>query len=211
MRIVRRPERRRGIRISDAGVRRMLRRNGLDRLPRGARLRKVRAGRCNRQVPGRRLRTDVKFPTFKGKDGRKTRRFQFAAIDDATRGRALKIYDRRTRANAVPFVDRAIETFPFRIREIRADDGHEFQAKFRRRVEDQGVRHACVKPRSPRLDGKVERSHGSDEQELRQRLNYKGDVDLEAKLEERERVHNLARPHGAHGGKPPYEALREKL
>ena len=42
-----------------------------------------------------------------------------------------------------------------------------------------------------------------------QRL-YGGGVDLEAKLSEWERFHDLARPHGAHNGKTPYEALREK-
>jgi transposase InsO family protein len=39
----------------------------------------------------------------------------------------------------------------------------------------------------------------------------KGDVDLEAKLGEWERFYNFHRPHGAHNGKTPYEALREKL
>lgn len=62
-----------------------------------------------------------------------------------------------------------------------------------------------------RLNGKVERSHRSDEQEFYQLLTYKGDIDLEAKLEEWERFYNLARPHGAFNGKTPYEALREKL
>ena len=42
-------------------------------------------------------------------------------------------------------------------------------------------------------------------------LGYKGDVDLEAKLDERERFYNFARPHGVHNGQTPYEALREKL
>ncbi|MCP4317577.1 MAG: transposase [Hyphomicrobiales bacterium] len=42
-------------------------------------------------------------------------------------------------------------------------------------------------------------------------LTYKGDVDPEAKLQEWERLYNLARPHGAFNGKTPYEALREKL
>jgi transposase InsO family protein len=64
---------------------------------------------------------------------------------------------------------------------------------------------------SPQLNGKVERSHRSDEQEFYQLPSYKGDVDLEAKLAEWERFYNLARPHGAHNGKTPYEALREKL
>ncbi|WP_169196412.1 integrase core domain-containing protein, partial [Devosia sp. MC1541] len=54
-------------------------------------------------------------------------------------------------------------------------------------------------------------SHRSDQQEFYQLLSYKGDVDLEAKLNEWERFYNFARPHGAFNGKTPYEALREKL
>ena len=104
-----------------------------------------------------------------------------------------------------------IGTFPFRIREIRTDNGHEFQAKFHWHVEDKGIQHAYIKPSSPQLNGKVERSHRSDKQEFYQLLSYKGDVDLEEKLAEWERFYNLARPHVAHNGRTPYEALREKL
>ena len=42
-------------------------------------------------------------------------------------------------------------------------------------------------------------------------MKYKDDVDLEAKLAEWEAFYNFTRPHGAHGGKTPYESLREKL
>jgi transposase InsO family protein len=61
------------------------------------------------------------------------------------------------------------------------------------------------------LNGKVERSHRSDQEEFYQLLTYKDDVDFEAKLAEWERFYNLARPHGAHKGKTPYEALRDRL
>ncbi|PUB12368.1 integrase-like protein [Yoonia sediminilitoris] len=57
----------------------------------------------------------------------------------------------------------------------------------------------------------MERSHRYDGQEFYQLLSYKGDVDLEAKLDEWERFYNFHRPPGAHKGKTPYEALREKL
>jgi len=73
---------------------------------------------------------DVKFLIFKGNQGEKVRRSQYTAIDDATRERALKVYEKHTQANAIDFVDHIIEKFPFRIREIRTDNGHEFQAKF---------------------------------------------------------------------------------
>ncbi len=101
MRIVWYLERYHGIRISDAGVYRILCRNGLNRLPRGTRARKVRTKRYNKQVPGHHIQMDVKFLTFKGKRGETIRRFQYTAIDDPTRIRALRIYDRHTPANAI--------------------------------------------------------------------------------------------------------------
>jgi len=67
---------------------------------------------------------------------------------------------------------------------------HGCLAKFHWHVEDKGIRHAYIKPSSPQLNGKVERSHRSDEQEFYQLLTYKGDVDLEAKLDEWERFYN---------------------
>ena len=62
------------------------------------------------------------------KKGSPVRRYQYTAIDDATRVRALKIYKRHTQANAIDFIDYAVKRFPFRIRTIRTDRGHEFQA-----------------------------------------------------------------------------------
>jgi transposase InsO family protein len=106
------------------------------------------------------------FLTFKGKRGEKIRRFQYTAIDDGTRVRALKIYEKHTQANAIDFVNHIIEKFPFRIREIRTDNGHEFQAKFHWHVEDLGIRHAYIRKGTPQLNGKVERSHRSDQQEF---------------------------------------------
>ena len=67
------------------------------------------------------------------------------------------------------------------------------------------------KPSSPQLNGKVERSHRTDEQEFYQLLTYTDDIDLHQKLAEWERFYNLSRPHGAFNGKAPYETLRERL
>jgi hypothetical protein len=51
----------------------------------------------------------------------------------------------------------------------------------------------------------------TDQEKLYLLLSYKSDVDLEAKLGEWERFYNFAKPHGAHSGRPPFEALRDKL
>ena len=100
---------------------------------------------------------------------------------------------------------------PFRIHTIRTDRGHEFQARFHWHVEDKGIRHVYIKPRSPQLNGKVERSHRSDQEEFYQLLSYVDDRDLNEKLAEWENFYNFHRPHGAFAGKTPYEILKERL
>ena len=173
--------------------------------------RKVHTKRYNKQVPGHHIQMDVKFLIFKAKNGKKLKRYQYTAIDDATRVRALKVYERHTQKNAIDFVDYVIDKFPFRIQKIRTDRGHEFQAQFHWYVEDLGMRHVYIKARTPQLNGKVERSHRADQEEFYQLLNYKNDVDLKKKLAEWEQFYNFARPHGAHQGRTPYESLRDKL
>jgi Integrase core domain len=108
-------------------------------------------------------------------------------------------------------VDYVVGKFPFRIQTIRTDNGHEFQVKFHWHVLDLGMDHVYIKPRTPRLNGKVERSHSTDQQEFYQLLSYKDDVDLEAKLLEWETFYNCHRLHASLKGKTPYEILLEKL
>jgi len=73
------------------------------------------------------------------------------------------------------------------------------------------MEHVCIKPRTPQLNGKVERFHRTDRDEFYQLLTHRDAVDLEKKLAERERFYNYDQPHGPHRGRTPYEALREKL
>ena len=126
------------------------------------------------------------------------------AIDDSTRIRALKVYNKHTQINAINFIDYVINKFPFRIHTIQTDNGHEFQAKFHWHVEDLGMRHVYIKPAMPHLNGKVERSHGIDKEEFYQMLNYKNDVDLDKKIREWENFYNYQRPHGSLKCKTPY-------
>jgi len=142
--------------------------HNLNRLPDRQRKRSIPTIRYEKQVPGHHAQVDVKFLDFKVEEGKKIRRFQYTAIDDATRIRVLKMYERHTQQNAIDFVNYVIGKFPFRINAIRTDNGHEFQAKFHWQLEDMGVRHAYIKPRTPRLNGKVERSYGTDQREFYQ-------------------------------------------
>jgi transposase InsO family protein len=108
-------------------------------------------------------------------------------------------------------MDYVIDKFPFRISTVRTDRGHEFQARFHLHVEDLGIRHVYIKPRSPHLNGKVERSHRTDQTEFYQLLTYTDDVDLNAKLEVWENFYNYDRPHISLDGKTPYEVMKSLL
>jgi transposase InsO family protein len=197
LRIVWYLERYQDIKTSDATVYRVCRRHGLRRLPHRVGRRAVHTHRYEKQVPGHHVQVDVKFLTLQRKKGAPVRRYQYTAIDDATRVRALKVYRRHTQANAIDFINYVVEKFPFRVRTIRTDRGHEFQALFHWHVADLGMEHVYIKPRTPQLNGKVERSHRTDKDEFYQLLTYRDDVNLEKKLAEWERFCNYERPHGA--------------
>lgn len=204
-------ERYHGIVVSESSVTRTLVRNGVNRLHKKASRRTVHTKRYAKTVPGHQVQVDVKFITLKNIKDKMVRRFQYTAIDDATRIRALKIYQRHNQKNAIDFIDHIIDKFPFRIHTVRTDRGHEFQAQFHWHVEDKGMRHVYIKPRSPQLNGKVERSHRTDQEEFYQLLTYTDDVDLKKKLEIWEQFYNFNRPHGAFNGQTPYEALKYLL
>lgn len=167
--------------------------------------------RYEKQVPGHRIQVDVKFLFLKDKTGQEIKRYQYTAIDDATRARALRIYDKHHQSCAIDFVDYFLSKFPFRVHTIQTDNGHEFQAKFHWHCEDLGIRHVYIKPGKPNLNGKVERSHLTDQQEFYQLLEYTDDIDIAKKLKEWEDFYNYHRPNFALKGKTPYEVLREKL
>jgi transposase InsO family protein len=204
-------ERYHGISISCSTVYRTLIRQGLRKLPQNVGRRALHTRRYAKRVPGHHVQVDVKFLTLHRPDGRRVKRYQYTAIDDATRIRSLKIYARHTQKSAIDFMDHVVKRFPFRIHTIRTDRGHEFQARFHWHVEDQGMRHVYIKPRTPQLNGKVERSHRTDQEEFYQLLTYTDDVNLNNKLAEWEHFYNFSRPHGAFDGKSPYEALRDLI
>jgi transposase InsO family protein len=78
---------------------------------------------------------------------------------------------------------------------------------------DRGISHVYIKPATPRLNGKVERSHRIDAEEFYRMLDgvVIDDTQLfNQKLQEWEDFYNYHRPHGGLGGQTPYERLKQK-
>jgi len=144
---------------------------------------------------------------------RRTKYYQFTAIDDCTRLRVLRIYPTLNQKTAIQFVDDVLARLPFRVEVIQTDNGAEFQSAFHWHVLDKGIGHVYIKPRTPRLNGKVERSHRIDAEEFYRLLDgvLIDDTQLFTdKLQEWEDYYNYHRPHGGLGGQTPYERLRQK-
>jgi transposase InsO family protein len=202
------------ISIACSTVHRVLISHGLNRLPANMKPRSSERAwkRYEKPQPGHRLQLDVKF--LERIPGTGKRLYQFTAIDDCTRIRVLKIYDACNQSSAIRFVDEVIHRLPFRILVVQTDNGAEFQSRFHWHLESQDIRHVYIKPRTPHLNGKVERSHRVDEQEFYQLLDKDGVTDdihlFNDKLREWEDYYNYHRPHGALDGQTPYERLLAK-
>jgi transposase InsO family protein len=118
----------------------------------------------SRPLPGHRVQLDVKF--IAPLAGSRRKHYQFTAIDDCTRLRVLRIYPQLNQKTAIQFLDYVLERLPFRVEVIQTDNGVEFGASFHWHVLDKGIGHSYIKPRTPRLNGKVERSHRIDAEEF---------------------------------------------
>ena len=203
------------IKIAQSSGHRILQRHNLGRLPtikRHYERKKPQWKRYEKQQPGHQVQIDVKF--LQRIPGTAKRFYQFTAIDDCTRIRILKIYDSCNQKTAIQFVDEVIRRLPFKVFSVQTDNGAEFQSGFDWHLVDLGIKHKCIKPRTPRINGKVERSHRTDVQEFYTLLDKDGvsdDIHLyNEKLREWEDLYNFHRPHGGLDGHTPYERLKQK-
>jgi transposase len=192
--------------IASSSVHRILERHGMNRLPANQKHRphKQRGQRYEKPQPGHRLQMDVKF--LERIPGTRRRLFQFTAIDDCTRIRVLKVYDQCNQTTAIQFIDDVVRRFPFRVLVVQTDNGAEFQSRFHWHLESLDIRHVYIRPRTPRLNGKVERSPRVDDQEFYQLLDKNGIADnihlFNQKLREWEDYYNYHRPMGRWTARP---------
>jgi transposase len=100
------------VQVSPSGIWRILRRLGMSRLPASQRYKRHvdRWKRYEKPLPGHRLQVDVKFVAPLKGSGK--RYYQYTAIDDCTRLRVLRIYDRCNQKTAIQFIDYASSDSP---------------------------------------------------------------------------------------------------
>src|SRR5215470_4869603 len=155
-------------------------------------------------IPGQSVQVEVKH--LKTQSGRL---YQFTAIDEATRYRVLKIYEHNSIQSAIQFINEVRQAFPVAIRRIQTDNGSEWGTDFTWHLHDLGIAHRHIPPSCPESNGKVERSHRTDENEFYWRVTFRTRSELVRKLRAWEHEYNRRRLHLALGGKTPAERLAE--
>ena len=184
--------------VSRATLCKVLRQMKVEPLQKSRILRKHRH-RYERPIPGERVQID----TCKIAPGL----YQYTAVDDCTRIRCLALFDRRTAANSLVFLEQIIEEMPFPIQRIQTDRGLEFFAhKFQERLKKYAIKFRPIKPRSPHLNGKVERSQRTDLEEFYPTVDLQ-DSELHQKLRDWQDYYNEYRPHGSLNSRTPWEKL----
>ncbi len=152
--------------------------------------------RYQRPIPGDRVQLD----TCKIAPGI----YQYTAVDDCSRWRVLEIYNRRTASNTLKFLDKIIEEFPFPIQRIQTDRGREFFAeKVQLKMMEYCIKFRPIKPASPHLNGKVERSQKTDLEEFYALIDLSDFEKLREELACWQFFYNWKRPHGSLKGKTP--------
>lgn len=172
-------------------------------------------------APGELVEIDVKYVPEKLNN---RRYFQFTAIDCATRWRYLKIYDEQTNTNAILFLKELVGITPFKIRAVKTDNGFIFTNRyvgyakssdplnprlhgFDILCQELNMEHYLIDPGKPAQNGKVERSHRSDQEIFYDRNRFKTIEDLERKIKRWNIEYNNLE-HCGLNGKTPNEMLQ---
>jgi transposase InsO family protein len=172
-------------------------------------------------APGELVEIDVKYvpETVSNKQY-----YQFTAIDCASRWRYLEIFDDYSNFSSIRFLRKIISVAPFRIRAVKTDNGSNFTNRYTGYAKssdpmnpklhaldvlcrEKNIIHYLIDPGKPAQNGKVERSHRSDQEIFYERNSFKNLSDLKKKIRIWNETYNNLE-HCGLNGKTPNEMLQ---
>lgn len=134
----------------------------------------------------------------------------FTARDVISRWDVLGVASRATANLAAQFLDALQERSPFPIKAIQVDGGSEFKAEFEAACQERGMRLFVLPPRSPKLNGCVERGNRTHREEFYEVYDLDWTVaGLRPDLLNWEVVYNTVRPHQSLGYLTPLEYITQ--
>lgn len=135
----------------------------------------------------------------------------FTAYDPAAKWTVGQAFNRATATSAARFLDKLVRDMPFKVSAIQVDGGSEFMAVFEEACEDKGIRLFVLPPKSPKLNGAVERCNGAWRYEFYETYDLPTSVAaLNPILDSFQHLYNHFRPHGALAGLTPNQYLKSR-
>jgi len=151
------------------------------------------------------------------------RYYQYTAIDCATRWRYLEIYENGDNESTLKFLAKLINVANFRIRAIKTDNGSCFTNRYVGYLKSAdpvnprlhpldiecqrlNIIHYLIDPGKPAQNGKVERSHRTDQEHFYDLNKFNSALDLKIKLRKWNNYYNDLE-HCALNGKTPNEMV----
>jgi transposase InsO family protein len=186
-------ERHHQVHLSTATIYQVLKQDGYPLLKTNRRPRKG-CKRYQKEIPGERVQMDVCkiAPQL----------YQFTAIDDCTRLKVLRLYSNKSAGSTLDFLTHVLSEFPFPIQRIQTDRGKEFMDYgVQERLIELHIKFRPTKPRSPHLNGKVERTQRTDWEEFYSLVDLKA-PELPEQLQQWQCYYNRERRHSSIGKSP---------
>ena len=134
----------------------------------------------------------------------------FTAHDVISKWNVINVFSNATATNAASFLDMMQQRLPFPVKAIQVDGGAEFESIFEEKCRQQGIKLFVLPPRSPKLNGGVERAHRTHTEEFYEITDSDFSInDLRPKLLHWELRYNTVRPHQSLNYLTPYEFLQQ--
>jgi transposase InsO family protein len=133
-----------------------------------------------------------------------------AGRDTVSRWDVFEVASRATAGTAARFLDTLQARMPFPVRAVQVDGGSEFAGEFERACQQRGIRLFVLPPRSPKLNGRVERANRTHTEEFYEVTELEWTVAaVNRQLRQWERTYNTIRPHQALDYRTPREFLQD--
>lgn len=137
-------------------------------------------------------------------------RKQFTARDIISKWDVLEVYGSATSSLAAKFLDTLILRAPFKIFAIQIDGGSEFKGEFELECQRWRIKLFVLPPRSPKLNGCVERSNRTHTEEFYEVNDFPTEIPaLNKELKKWEHIYNTIRPHQALNYLTPLEYITQ--
>lgn len=161
-------------------------------------------GALKAERPGQAVQLDTLALSFGGGHTVK----QFTAVDRASRWSVAMAAHRATAASAARFLDKLLAEAPFPVEAIQIDGGSEFMAEFEAACEAKGLDLWVLPPRSPEMNGRVERMQSTWRYEFYAVFDPPHQIDrLNPLIDAFAHRYNTYRPHNALDGATPAKYL----